>query len=312
MRPGLADMSRRFFRASVRGVTLMALLASCAGSSPHAPAARSRAEAGPQVRLVLLIAVDQFRPDYLTRFGPLPAGFRTLMSRGAVFTDAHLEHGVTVTAVGHATMLTGATPSVSGIIDNIWYERASKSTVESITDQDVQIVGGDDAAGIGASPRRLLVTTLGDQIKLASGAAPGTPDAPKVIGIALKDRGAILPVGHAADGAYFLRGGRIVTSTYYRPDLPAWVAEVNARQLPESYAGKRWDLLLPAAEYPEADSVAAALPRSASSQTSQPSTSTGSSAKASRTIAWVSGRCSPISGSRCRARRRSIVRSASL
>lgn len=246
----LADMSRWFLRASVRGVTLMALLASCAVSSPHAPAARTRAEAGPQVRLVLLIAVDQFRPDYLTRFGPLPAGFRTLTSRGAVFTDAHLEHGVTVTAVGHATMLTGATPSVSGIIDNIWYERASKSSVESITDQDTQIVGGDAAAGIGASPRRLLVTTLGDQLKLASDAAPGTPDAPKVIGIALKDRSAILPVGHAADGAYFLRGGRIVTSTYYRPDLPAWVAEVNARQLPESYAGKRWEFEGGVREYP--------------------------------------------------------------
>jgi hypothetical protein len=206
--------------------------------------------AGPQVRLVLLIAADQFRPDYLTRFGPLPAGFRTLMSRGAVFTDAQLEHAVTVTAVGHATMLTGATPSVSGIIDNVWYERASKSTVESVTDRDVQIVGGDDAAGIGASPRRLLVTTLGDQLKLASGAAPGTPEAPKVIGISLKDRSAILPAGHAADGAYFLRGGRFVTSTYYRPDLPAWVADLNARQLPESYAGKRWEFEGGVREYP--------------------------------------------------------------
>jgi len=235
----------------------MALLASCAVSSPHAQApaplaqaARARPEAGPQVRLVLLVAADQFRPDYLTRFGPLRAGFHTLMSRGAVFTDAHLEHGVTVTAVGHATMLTGATPSVSGIIDNVWYERASKSSVESITDRDVQIVGADAAAGIGASPRRLLVTTLGDQLKLVSGAAPGTPGSPKVIGIALKDHSAILPAGHAADGAYFLRGGRFVTSTYYRPDLPAWVADVNARQLPESYAGKRWEFEAGVREYP--------------------------------------------------------------
>jgi hypothetical protein len=153
---------------------------------------------------VLLVAADQFRPDYLTRFGPPTAGFRTLMSRGAVFTDAHLEHGVTVTATGHATMLSGATPSMSGIIDNVWYERSSKSTVESVTDRDVQIVGGDDAAG----------------------------------------------TGRAADGAYFLRGGRFVTSTYYRAELPAWVADVNARQLPESYAGKRWEFEGGVREYP--------------------------------------------------------------
>lgn len=205
-----------------------------------APPATRQATAGPPIRLVLLIAVDQFRADYLTRFGPPSGGFRTLMTRGAVFTDAHLEHANTVTAVGHSTMLTGATPSVSGIIDNTWYERTSRANVESITDTTVQIVGGEGASGVGASPRRLLVTTLGDQIKLASTAEPGAPAAPRVIGISIKDRSAVLPAGHAADAAYFFRSGRFVTSTYYRDALPAWVDEVNARRLPDSYAGKRW------------------------------------------------------------------------
>lgn len=228
-----------------RGVVVAVALLACGVCVRAQPPARragppSASTDGPPVRLVLLIAVDQFRPDYLTRFGPPSAGLRTLLTRGAVFSSAYLEHGITVTAVGHATMLTGATPAVSGIIDNAWYERSTRTTVESITDTDVQIVGATSAGGIGASPRRLLVPTLGDQLKLASEFAPGTPQAPRVIGISLKDRSAVLPVGHAADAAYFFRGGRFVTSTYYRAALPAWVEAINARRLPETYAGKTW------------------------------------------------------------------------
>lgn len=206
----------------------------------QAPTTRPPRADGPPVRLVLLVAVDQFRPDYLSRFGAPTAGFRTLLTRGAVFTAAYLEHGITVTAVGHSTMLTGATPAVSGIIENAWYERATKLTVESITDTEATIVGGDATAGVGASPRRMLVPTLGDQMKMASPEPAGSPRAPRVIGISLKDRSAILPVGHAADAAYFFRGGRFVTSTYYRADLPRWVQEVNGRRLTDSYAGKAW------------------------------------------------------------------------
>lgn len=221
------------------------------GPSGRARSPRAAQAAGPQIKLVLLIAVDQFRADYLTRFGQPSGGFRTLMTRGAVFTNAYLEHGITVTAVGHSTMLTGATPNVSGIIDNAWYERASKAMVESITDADAPIVGGGANAGIGASPRRLLVTTLGDQLKLASMAPAGSPQAPKVIGISLKDRAAILPSGHAADAAYFFRGGRFVTSRYYREALPDWVEAVNARHMPDAYAGKRWAFEGGEREYPK-------------------------------------------------------------
>ena len=216
--------------------------------TPPPPPARPGAR--PEIRLVLLIAADQFRADYLSRFGAFTGGFRTLLERGAMFTDAQLEHGVTVTAVGHSTMLTGATPSVSGIIDNAWYERSTKTSVESITDADVTIVGGDAGAGVGASPKRLLVTTLGDQLKLASPAPPGSPEAPRVIGVSIKDRAAILPAGRGADAAYFFRGGRFVTSSYYRPDLPAWVEEINARRLPDSYAGKRWEFEGGQRDYP--------------------------------------------------------------
>lgn len=207
---------------------------------------RRRPADGTPVRLVLLIVADQFRADYLTRFGSFTGGFRTLMTRGAVFTDAHLEHATTVTAVGHATMLSGATPAVSGIIDNAWYERATKRSVESITDLEAPIVGAEGDGGVGASPRRLLVSTLGDQLKLA---APGAV-LPRVIGVSLKDRSAILPAGRAADGAYFFRGGRFVTSTYYAKALPAWVEAINAQRLPDSYAGKRWEFEGGGHDYP--------------------------------------------------------------
>ena len=217
----------------------LVLLASAVPQAQAPTAAPRRSEAAP-VRLVLLIAVDQFRPDYLSRFGAPSAGFRTLTTRGAVFTSAYLEHGITVTAVGHSTMLSGATPALSGIIENAWYERSTRSTVESITDREAAIVGGDAAAGVGASPRRMLVPTLGDQLKMAIGEPAGSPRAPRVIGISLKDRSAILPAGHAADAAYFFRGGRFVTSTYYRAELPAWVQAINGKRLPDAYAGRSW------------------------------------------------------------------------
>src|SRR5687768_11269510 len=117
---------------------------------------------GPHIRLVLLIAVDQFRYDYLTRFRTeYTAGIKRLLTEGAVFTNANLEHHPTVTAIGHATMLSGATPSVSGIVGNDWFDRETAAQVQSITDPTVKPIGAPDAAT--ASPRRLLVSTVGDE-----------------------------------------------------------------------------------------------------------------------------------------------------
>ena len=165
-----------------------------ASQQPAAPVRPRAAAAQPEVRLVLLIAVDQFRYDYLTRFRKeFSGGFDRLLTQGAVFTDANLEHYPTVTAIGHATMLTGATPSVSGIIGNDWWDRETATQVQSITDTTVKAIGAPDAAA--ASPRRLLVSTVGDEIELASGAAKGTANAPKVIGVSLKDRSAVMPAG---------------------------------------------------------------------------------------------------------------------
>jgi hypothetical protein len=193
------------------------------------------------IRLVLLIAVDQFRYDYLTRFREdFTGGFRQLLSDGAVFTDANLEHYPTVTAIGHATMLSGATPSVSGIIGNDWFDRESGATVMSVTDTTVKPIGAEGAAA--GSPRRLLVSTLGDQLKLTSAAQKGEPGAPRVVGLSLKDRSAIMPVGRGADAAYWLdtKSGRFVTSTYYMTREPAWVRAFNDRHLADEWIGESW------------------------------------------------------------------------
>ena len=186
-------------------------------------------------KLILAVVVDQFRYDYLTRFrADYHAGFDRLLNQGAVFTDAHHIHFPTVTAIGHSTFLSGATPSVSGIIGNEWYDRAAKHSVTSVSDESTQLLGGIKGA-IGSSPRRLLVSTIGDELKMAG---KGT----KVIGVSIKDRSAILPVGHMADAAYWFDSdtNHFVTSTYYMKELPEWVSVINSDRPIWKYLGVPW------------------------------------------------------------------------
>jgi predicted AlkP superfamily pyrophosphatase or phosphodiesterase len=156
-----------------------------------------------------------------------------LLTKGAVFTNANYEHAPTVTAVGHSTFLSGALPCVSGIAGNEWFDRASGKIVTSVSDDSVKLLGGSEG---GASPRRLLVSTLGDELKIASNGKS------HVIGVSLKDRSAILPVGHMADGAFWVEGktGNIVSSTYYFPELPAWVKDLNGSKPADKYSGLFW------------------------------------------------------------------------
>ena len=200
--------------------------------------------AAPDIRLVLLIAVDQFRYDYLTRFrSEYTDGFKQLLTQGAVFTNANLEHYPTVTAVGHATMLSGATPSVSGIIGNDWFDRESGATVTSVTDTGVKPLGSP--TGPAASPKRLLAGTIGDELKISSPLAKGAPDKPRVFGVSLKDRSAILAVGRGADAAYWwdTKTGSFVSSTYYFAEPPAWLRTFNDRKAGDAHAGGSWTLL---------------------------------------------------------------------
>jgi predicted AlkP superfamily pyrophosphatase or phosphodiesterase len=197
-------------------------------------------------RLVLLIVVDQFRYDYLERFGDLfvANGFRRLMREGASWTQSNYDHMPTYTAPGHGTMMTGAYPAESGIIGNEWLDRASGKRITSVTDETVKLLGGG-ANEIASSPSRLMASTVGDELRLA------TNDRAKVIGISVKDRSAILPAGRHANAAYWFSPttGNMVSSTYYFKQLPAWVNAFNAARPADKYFGAKWERLLPESEY---------------------------------------------------------------
>jgi hypothetical protein len=188
----------------------------------------------PDIRLVLLIAVDQFRYDYLTRFrDEYSSGLDRLLRNGANFVNTNIDHYPTVTAIGHSGMVTGALPKLSGIIGNDWYEREAGKNVTSVEDDTERLLAGSGDSA--ASPRRLLVSTLGDELKRAHADS-------KVIGVSSKDRSAILPAGHMANGAYWFDSttGMMSSSTYYFPQLPGWVESFNSAGPGDQFAGKPW------------------------------------------------------------------------
>lgn len=212
-------------------------LAVCAGAFAQAPAARppQAPSQAKKPKLVVAIMVDQFRYDYLERFRKdYTGGLLRMLTQGAVFTNANYEHMPTVTAVGHSIFLSGAMPSVSGIAGNDWYEREEGKKVQSITDGGTRMLGVTEARE-GASPRRLLVSTIGDELKMSGQAS-------KVVGVSLKDRSAILPAGRMANGAYWFdeKSGNFVSSNFYFAELPRWVAAHNAARPADKYLGADW------------------------------------------------------------------------
>jgi predicted AlkP superfamily pyrophosphatase or phosphodiesterase len=184
-------------------------------------------------KLILTVVVDQFRYDYLTRFRPgYNGGIEELLTKGAVFTNARYIHFPTVTAVGHSTVLSGAIPAISGIIANEWYDREGNKNVTSVSDPQEKLLGG---IGEASSPKRMLVSTVGDEMRIVN------PNS-KVIGISLKDRAAILPVGRMANGAYWFdnKSGGFVSSTFYFTELPGWVKDFNQSRPADKFAGSEW------------------------------------------------------------------------
>jgi predicted AlkP superfamily pyrophosphatase or phosphodiesterase len=197
---------------------------------------------GTRPRLVVVIAIDQLRPDYLQRFRRFfgPGGFNLMLTRGASFTQAYYEHGATLTCPGHAVMLTGSYPDVNGIVANAWFNLAQHKPEYCAADTMARLIG---AGGEGRSPRNLLVSTVGDQLKQATG------NRSRVIAIAGKDRSAIMLGGLRADAAYWTEDTLVVTSTYYMRELPSWVRRFNASGAITGYRGRTWDRLLPLAAY---------------------------------------------------------------
>ncbi len=200
-----------------------------------------------QPKLVVGIVVDQMRQEYLYRFEKKfsEQGFKRLMNEGFMLKNAHYNYVPTETGPGHASIYTGATPAVHGVIGNDWYDRALKRDVNCVGDSTQKPIGTD--VGGMVSPWRMLSSTITDELKLAS------QKRAKVIGISIKDRGAVLPAGHFPDGAYWYDGktGSMITSTYYKQLLPEWVTKFNLQKLPDTYLNQVWNTLLPANQYLE-------------------------------------------------------------
>ncbi|MBC7864076.1 MAG: alkaline phosphatase family protein, partial [Bacteroidia bacterium] len=228
-------------------IAFLLLLSTCFlfGQNPNAAKPGSKLQ---QPKLVVGIVVDQMRYDYLWRywnkFGE--GGFKKLVTQGFLCKNTHYNYVPTYTAPGHTSIYTGTTPATHGIISNNWYDRATGSVLYCVEDSLVKPVGTDNAKGR-MSPKRLLTTTIADQLRLSN------LKKSKTFGIALKERSSILPAGHTANGAFWFDGsvGGFVTSSHYMTELPVWVKNFNDKKPALTYLQKGWNTLLPIAQYTE-------------------------------------------------------------
>ena len=194
-------------------------------------------------KLVVGIVVDQMRWDYVNKFKPFfksQNGFMHFINEGSTCDNTLIPYVPTVTACGHTCVYTGSVPALHGIAGNIWYDNVKQKQVYCVEDASVQTVGSTNNAAGQMSPLNLWTTTIGDELKLA------TNFKSKVIGVSLKDRGAIIPAGHAADAAYWYdtKTGNFISSTYYAPSLPNWLNAYNNSHPVDSLYSKGWTLSL--------------------------------------------------------------------
>jgi predicted AlkP superfamily pyrophosphatase or phosphodiesterase len=225
----------RFVLAAALAALLAAQLAGCAGTPP--PQAKPK--------LVVFFVVDGLPQRQVLGYRDqlAPDGFARFLDRGAWFADAHYKHAFTVTAAGHATMLSGAYPHRSGIIGNEWRDPDTGNGVYNTGDTSATYIGHKTNALDGTSPRNLKVETVGDVLRRADSRS-------KVIGISGKDRGAILPAGKTGT-AYMYMGstGQFASTTFYMPQHPVWVNDFNAKKLADRYFKTEWKPMLPEAAY---------------------------------------------------------------
>ena len=190
--------------------------------------------ATPQPRLVVAIAIDQFRPDYLDRWrSQFTGGLARLLREGVFYPHGEQDHAITETAPGHSTMMSGRSPASTGIVTNDL----------GVPDSTMPLIG---STSTGASPRRFIGTTLLDWILARD---PQT----RSLSVSRKDRGAILPMGRPKAPVYWYSQGKFTTSRYYADTLPAWVVAWNARDFPDKLKGTSWTLSHDESFYPEVD-----------------------------------------------------------
>ena len=199
-------------------------------------------------KLIVGIVIDQMRWDYLQRFQPLyksNGGFKRMMNNGFSCDNTMLPYTPTVTACGHTCVYTGSVPNIHGIVGNNWYDIKLNKEVYCTEDKTVVGIGTTKEDAGKMSPKNMLVTTIGDELRLA------TNFKSKVIGIAIKDRGAILPAGHSANAAYWYdkKTGNFITSSYYMKELPSYIDRFNERKLVDSFYRLGWNIGLPKETY---------------------------------------------------------------
>lgn len=200
-------------------------------------------------KLVVGVVIDQMRYDYLARFASKYGadGFNRLLNNGFSLENAHYNYIPTYTAVGHTSIFTGTTPTNHAIISNNWYDKYLKETIYCVDDSKYKTVGNNGDGGK-KSPKRMLTTTVTDQLRLAQNMNG------KTIGIAIKDRSAILPAGHTANAAYWFDGGNQgdwITSSYYMNKLPNWVEKFNNSKIVDDYLKQPWETLYDINTYSE-------------------------------------------------------------
>ncbi len=192
-------------------------------------------------KLVVGLVVDQMRWDYLYRYYNRYSngGFKRLINEGFSVENTFIPYTPTYTACGHTCIYTGSVPAVHGIIGNDWYDPETKKNVYCTEDSSASTVGSTPSSEGNMSPKNMLTTTITDELRLA------TNFRGKVIGISLKDRGSILPAGHAANAAYWYQGstGNWITSTYYMKEVPTWIADYNKLKLANKFYAKNWETL---------------------------------------------------------------------
>jgi predicted AlkP superfamily pyrophosphatase or phosphodiesterase len=202
-----------------------------------------------QPRLVVGIIIDQMRYDYLAKYYNKFSdnGFKKLLQQGFNCKNTNYNYAPTYTGPGHASVYTGTVPSFHGVIANDWFVRETGKTIYVTDDPSVQTVGSTSGKAGKMSPRNMLSSTIGDELRLYSNMKS------KVVSVALKDRAAILPGGHLSNGSYWFDSGsgNFITSTFYMKELPQWVSIFNSQRLADKYLSQPWNTLLPIGQYTE-------------------------------------------------------------
>lgn len=196
-------------------------------------------------KLVVGIVIDQMRYDFLYRYynDYSDRGFKRLMNDGFACQNNNYHYATTYTGPGHAAIYTGSIPAINGIVGNEWYELSGKMMYVA-EDSTVTSVGTNTKSGQ-MSPRNMLTSTITDQLRLSNNFQS------KVIGVAMKDRGAILPTGHTANAAYWYEWetGKWITSSFYTKKLPAWAESFNNSGRAKELVNTTWQTLKPIETY---------------------------------------------------------------